>query len=631
MAHPYPPTFSLHRTPAFWAGVGTLLFGLAALPPGTRVVLGSAYYLPLHMALETFAVLVAVLIFILTWVGRRDRSTADIVLGCGFLAVGLIDFSHTLSYPGMPAFVTPSGTEKAISFWLTARFIAAGTLLAVGLGFRRRRAPGAWFAAGGLAAALAAVAGIHWIVLWHADWLPRTFLDGQGLTPLKVAAEAGIVILTLGAAIAFWRRYRGSGEATDGYLAAAAWVSGLGELFFAIYLDATDLYNLLGHLFKVFGYALIYRALVVRLILEPRERAEQAAGRAQALLDAAVDGIYLVNDQGQLVECNDAFAAMLGRRRDAMAGLAVSAWNPALMAQAPASEIFDRLFRQRQVVPARHVRADGSEFDAEVAVCGVTWNHQRLLLCFSRDVTERKRTERELAQRTSQLEATNKELEEFSYSMSHDMRTPLRAVDGFSKILIEEYGPRLDDEGRRLLAVVRDNAQRMGRLIDDILRFLSIGRRKMDWTAVNIGQLASMVIAELQADNPVRRLHLQVDDLPPAWGDHRLLQLAMQNLLSNAVRFSPADRETYIEIRGMDDGAETLYSITDHGIGFDMRYAGKLFKVFEHVHSAVPGMGSGIGLAIVKRVVERHGGRVWAEGQVGRGATFHFALPHGPA
>ena len=235
--------------------------------------------------------------------------------------------------------------------------------------------------------------------------------------------------------------------------------------------------------------------------------------------------------------------------------------------------------------------------------------------------------EQRVTQRTAQLEAVNKELEEFSYSMSHDMRTPLRALDGFSKILLEEHSVSLDDEGRRLLNVLRDNAQRMGRLVDDILRFLSMGRREMKFSSVDIPKLALEIFTELQAEAHARRLCLKVGTLPVARGDRDMIREVLHNLLSNAVKFSPTDDEVLIEVDGAAKEDENVYSVTDHGIGFDMRYADKLFRVFERVHPTGQYEGSGIGLALVKRIITRHGGRVWAEGKANEGATIYFTLP----
>jgi len=235
--------------------------------------------------------------------------------------------------------------------------------------------------------------------------------------------------------------------------------------------------------------------------------------------------------------------------------------------------------------------------------------------------------EQRVAQRTAQLEASNKELEEFSYSMSHNMRTPLRALDGFSKILLEEYSDSLDDEGKRMLRVLRENSRRVARLLDDILHYLSLERREMEPGPVDIGKLAVGIFAELHAKAPTSRMRLESGTLPPAWGDGNMISEVLQNLLSNAIKFSPPNGEIAIKIDGATEENMNVYSVTDRGVGFDMRYVNKLFKVFERVHPTGQYEGSGIGLAIVKRIIFRHGGRVWAESKINEGTTIYFSLP----
>ena len=227
-------------------------------------------------------------------------------------------------------------------------------------------------------------------------------------------------------------------------------------------------------------------------------------------------------------------------------------------------------------------------------------------------------------ERTAALQAANKELEAFSYSVSHDLRAPLRAVDGYALMLTEDYGERLDDEGRRLLSVVRASAEQMGRLIDDLLKFSQIGRRALAKAPVDMRALVSEVVAELAPAYPKARIELGA--LPAAVGDRAMLRQVWSNLIGNALKYSSQAEAPRVQISG-SAAAERVYSVQDNGAGFDMRYYEKLFNVFQRLHRQDEFEGTGVGLAIVARVVTRHGGRVWAEGAAGKGASFHFALP----
>jgi len=234
--------------------------------------------------------------------------------------------------------------------------------------------------------------------------------------------------------------------------------------------------------------------------------------------------------------------------------------------------------------------------------------------------------ETRVSERTRELEAANKELESFSYSVSHDLRAPLRAVDGYARMLEEDYGPRLDDEGRRLLGVVRDSSRRMGELIDDLLAFSRLGRQELAKRPIDMTTLAREVIAKLAAES---RAQVHLAALPAAEADRALFRQVWVNLIGNALKYSGTREAARIEIGGSEAPGENLYWVRDNGVGFDMRYAGKLFGVFQRLHSADQFPGTGVGLAIVQRVVARHGGRVWAEGRLGEGAVFSFSLPKG--
>jgi light-regulated signal transduction histidine kinase (bacteriophytochrome) len=226
-------------------------------------------------------------------------------------------------------------------------------------------------------------------------------------------------------------------------------------------------------------------------------------------------------------------------------------------------------------------------------------------------------------QRTAELEVTNKELESFSYSVSHDLRAPLRAVDGYARMLEEDYAAALDGEGRRLLGVVRASSARMGQLIDDLLAFSRLGRREPARQPLDMAALVREVVDELGAG----AAQVAITDLPAAKADPSLIKQVWINLVGNALKYSGKRQDARVDIGGAEDPEEQLYWVRDNGVGFDPRYQAKLFGVFQRLHKAEEFPGTGVGLAIVHRVVTRHGGRVWAESKPGEGACFYFALP----
>jgi len=245
----------------------------------------------------------------------------------------------------------------------------------------------------------------------------------------------------------------------------------------------------------------------------------------------------------------------------------------------------------------------------------------------ARDITPLKEAEDELRQRTAQLEAANKELEAFSYSVSHDLRAPLRSIDGFSRVLLEDHGPKLDKEAKRLLGVIQRATQRMGRLIDELLNFSRLGRQEMKSSVLDMTAMARSVFEDLMAQQPKRRLQLVLNPLPPARGDESLFRQVFVNLLSNAIKFTRHRELARIEIGCQSNSEEQVYYVKDNGAGFDAQYSDKLFGVFQRLHREDEFEGTGVGLALVQRIIHRHGERIWAEAKPDEGATFYFALP----
>jgi light-regulated signal transduction histidine kinase (bacteriophytochrome) len=241
------------------------------------------------------------------------------------------------------------------------------------------------------------------------------------------------------------------------------------------------------------------------------------------------------------------------------------------------------------------------------------------------------RLEERVVARTAELEASNRELEAFSYSVSHDLRAPLRSIDGFSRLVLDENRAQLSSESIRRLEVVRTGAQQMGFLIDDLLSFSRLGRVELKKRQVNTAAIVNEVVAELKLQNPTRQIEFVIQDLPACFADPSLLKQVFRNLLANAVKFTGKRPTARIEV-GSPVGSEptksrmVTYFVNDDGAGYDMRYSDKLFGVFQRLHRSEDFPGTGVGLALVKRIVERHRGKVWTEGAVDAGATFYLSL-----
>jgi len=241
-------------------------------------------------------------------------------------------------------------------------------------------------------------------------------------------------------------------------------------------------------------------------------------------------------------------------------------------------------------------------------------------------IVERTRVEEALRRASAATEAANRELEAFSYSVAHDLRAPLRSIDGFSQALLEDCAEQLPQEGVTYLGFVRESAQHMAQLIDDLLSMSRVARSEFNRSTVNLAAVARHVVTRLMRDHPDRSVELIIPQEIMVAGDARLLELALENLLGNAWKFTRKRTPAHIEFGEMPDGLPTVYFVRDNGAGFNMAFAGKLFAVFQRLHTVTEFEGTGIGLANVERIIHRHGGRIWAEGEVDRGATFYFTL-----
>ncbi len=376
-------------------------------------------------------------------------------------------------------------------------------------------------------------------------------------------------------------------------------------------------------------------------IMTRRRQAEavrQSEEKFHGLYDSIMDGVVHRTMTGAFVESNSAYRGMLGYSSEELAqrdrvDLTPARWHK-LEAAIMANQVLARGYSDEY--EAEYVRKNGTVFpvavrewlikDADGQPLGV-W-------AIVRDMTERKRAEEaitrlnaELHSHVSQLEDANRELDAFSYSVSHDLRAPLRAVDGYARVLKEDYGELLDAEGHRVLGVVRSEARRMGELIDELLAFSRLGRQPMALADTDMTELARETFESLAGQATDRVVDFKLGDLPRAAVDTALFRQVWANLLENAIKYTRGRRPACIEVGGAVERGEMVYFVKDNGAGFDMRYADKLFGVFQRLHRQDEFEGTGVGLALVQRIVHRHGGRVWAQGKVDDGATLHFALP----
>lgn len=265
------------------------------------------------------------------------------------------------------------------------------------------------------------------------------------------------------------------------------------------------------------------------------------------------------------------------------------------------------------------LRKDGTQLPVEISLAPIKAQGKLLVTAAIRDITERKKTE-------EAIRDINRELESFTYSVSHDLRAPLRIIDGYADILVEDHANTLDSEGRRCLSVIKSNAQRMGQLIDDLLDLSRTGRKGMAFDTVNMQLMVQEVVGEM-VDVKERNAQLKIGELPNVKADESLIRQVWINLISNALKYSSRGQVPEIQIRAVQKGDWYEFSVSDNGVGFDMSYAGKLFGVFQRLHNDNEFEGTGIGLALVARIVKRHGGRIWADARPGQGATFTFTLP----
>jgi signal transduction histidine kinase len=674
------PATERDRRLALAAVALSALVFLGAIPFAKQPLAQIWAFIPSYQAALVVCDLVtAVLLF---GQARFSRSPGLTVLAAGYLCSACFAVVHALSFPGLFAAGGLLGGGAQSTAWLYMFWHGSFPLFVVGYALLERDArtsAGALF--GIIAAVFPLVAFLTWLATAGEAALPA-IMQSNRYTPAMIFVVSSVWLLSVAALLMLWRRPERSVLDLWLMVVLCAWLFdiGLAAVFnggrFDLGFYAGRAYGLAAASFVLGVLLLENSALHARLAIEHERDARQLARHAERLrilraidhamaAEQSADAIAaaVIEPVRQLLDMPRAivnrfdlaageveWVAAAGRRRTHI-GPGVR-YSLALMGDVQAlakgeAQVID----VRALAPGREVDAllasgvrwymavpmiaggeligalsfggERAKFDTEQVNIAQEVATQLAIATVQTRLLERVRGQ--AAELEAKVRERTAELESFSYSVSHDLRAPLRAIDGYARMLEEDYAGRLDDEARRLLGVVRGNAIRMGQLIDDLLTFSRLGRQEAVSALVDMTQLARQAADELRGERPVQAL-----PLPAVKGDRALLKQVWLNLIGNALKYSAKTPQARVEIGAREEARDNVYWVRDNGVGFDMRYAGKLFGVFQRLHRSEEFEGTGVGLAIVQRIVARHGGRVWAEAKPGEGACFWFSLPRAP-
>jgi PAS domain S-box-containing protein len=387
-----------------------------------------------------------------------------------------------------------------------------------------------------------------------------------------------------------------------------------------------------------------YQHIAIQSDITERKTGVEALNRSETrfrkIFDSKIIGFLFCDSKGNIIEANDFFLDIIGYTREDLVQGHVDWVNMTPPEYVPIDQLALEQIQSTgtsQPFEKEYIRKDGNRVPVLICAASIDGNNPDKSVAYIMDISERKKAEEEIrilnetlekkvADRTLQLELANKELETFSYSVAHDLRAPLRAIHGYTNILSSEYANNFDNDAKEMMNSVLGNAKKMGQLIDDLLAFSKMGKKKLQVSIIDMNEIADTTLQSLRNSSSFKA-KVTVHTLLPACADKNLILQVFFNLISNALKYSKMKSNPEIEINSFYERDKVVYYVKDNGVGFDMKYSDKLFGVFERLHDATEFEGTGVGLALVKRIITRHGGSVWAEAETGKGAQFYFSLP----